>query len=82
MSKCVSSKWEYKVIDSLDEKVLNNLGDIGWELVSVVTYSNGWIHKVIFKRPVIERSDVVNDAFGINKKDGSAPKPFFNGNKK
>ena len=54
MSKCVSSKWEYKVIDSLDEKVLNNLGDIGWELVSVVTYSNGWIHKVIFKRPVIE----------------------------
>ena len=82
MSKCVSFKWEYKVAGNLDEKALNNLGDIGWELVSVLAYSNGSAHTMIFKRLVIERSDVVNDAFGINKKGDSKPNPFFNGNKK
>lgn len=54
MSKCVSFKWEYKVAGNLDEKALNNLGDIGWELVSVLAYSNGSAHTMIFKRPVIE----------------------------
>ena len=67
MSKCVSFKWEYKVAGFLDEKALNNLGDIGWELVSVLTYSNGSARTMIFKRPVIERSDVVNDAFGLSE---------------
>lgn len=82
MSNRVSFKWEYKVTGSLDEKAMNNLGDLGWELVSVLTYSNGSIHTMIFKRRVVEDSCVVNDAFGIHKKGSSEPNPFFNGNKK
>ena len=67
MLNLVYSGWEYKVTGSLDEKALNNLGNIGWELVSVLAYSNGSAHTMIFKRPIIEDSSVVNDAFGVSE---------------
>lgn len=30
-------KWEYKTIQYFDEKDLNELGDHGWELVTIIT---------------------------------------------
>lgn len=46
-------KWEYKVIgchgDSNAEELLNAVGNIGWELVSVAYYGNGY--HLFLKRP-------------------------------
>jgi hypothetical protein len=45
-------KWEYKTTDSLDEQSMNQLGNEGWELVSV-TSENDWsqYRYLYFKRP-------------------------------
>ena len=47
-------KWEYRVeiSTSSDEKVLNNLGKQGWELVFVVVSPNTLMRTFTFKRRV------------------------------
>lgn len=48
-------KWEYKVLASEDatpSKFLNELGADGWELVSVIQYSNCHSFRFYFKRPI------------------------------
>lgn len=55
-------KWEYQVFSTNDgdvialEKMLNDLGQKGWELVSVTTGSRLW---AFFKRPIqVDKAEV------------------------
>ena len=47
-------KWEYKKVGVLDEKSMNALGRIGWELVAVIGDCNGSTHTMFFKRQIEE----------------------------
>lgn len=69
MAELINLKWEYKVvrrIGQISERDINNLGQDGWELVTISFYNNGSICNMIFKRPIIERSGLINDAFHEN----------------
>ena len=66
MADLIKLKWEYKVVGHISERDMNNLGQNGWELVNVTFYNNGTISEMIFKRPIIERTNVINDAFHEN----------------
>lgn len=66
MADLIRLKWEYKVVGRISERDMNNLGQDGWELVNVTFYNNGTICDMIFKRQIIERINVVNDAFNEN----------------
>ncbi len=46
------TKWEYKseTTDRWLELFLNEQGELGWELVSVIRCDDGW-HDCYFKRP-------------------------------
>jgi hypothetical protein len=47
-------KWEYLISDVIDLKAMEELGDEGWELVSVV-WGPDQKPKLFFKREKIER---------------------------
>ena len=66
MVEFIKLKWEYRVVGHISERDMNNLGQCGWELVNVTFYNNGTICDMIFKRPILERSEVINDAFHEN----------------
>lgn len=66
MSELIKLKWEYKVVGHISVRDMNNLGQDGWELVNFTFYNNGSICDMIFKRPIMERSDVVSDVFHEN----------------
>ncbi len=42
-------KWEYKIVARASEADINNLGEEGWELVSVM--ENLAYYTFVFKRP-------------------------------
>jgi hypothetical protein len=46
-------KWEYKVVDTMDEAVMNKLGEQGWELISVPCSGGDYYGgcSMVFKRP-------------------------------
>jgi hypothetical protein len=47
-------KWEYKVLDHVvDEKEVNQLGLLGWELVAVTATGSGFIYLYTFLKRLI-----------------------------
>jgi hypothetical protein len=56
MKPTTMTKWEYleirdDAIDGLIERVLSELGEDGWELVTVVSYDE--FSRFFFKRPLV-----------------------------
>ena len=71
------ARWEYRVVklgsglrqlnDEQIEAALNEMGEDGWEVISVLVTDNTVHPKVVAKRPLTERNRRLRDKVGWNE---------------